>query len=58
MHKQLRAFLPAFLTDPSSRAKNFNLSLVSSLTLLLPQTMLPNTNCNYLACYWHSGKSL
>jgi hypothetical protein len=42
----------------AARANDFNLSLVSSPTLLLPQTMLPDANCNCLAGYWRSGKSL
>ncbi len=58
MHRQMSSILPTFLIDPSSRANHFNLSLVSSLTLLLPQTMLPDANCNCLAGYWRNRKSL
>jgi len=35
----------------AARANNFNLSLVSSLTLLLPQTMFPDGNYKCLAGY-------
>jgi hypothetical protein len=42
----------------AARVNNFNLSLVSSLTLLFPQTMLLDANCNCLASYWRSEKSL
>ncbi len=58
MHSQLSSILPASLTESGSHANTFNRSLVSSPSLSLPQTMLPDDNYNYLAELLAQRKSL